>query len=162
MREQVSRHKLSGRIDRHLSTGVFLYQQTTMYLNLYHQQLCITRPMVPSAMMGTLFTGLNIALQGAPLSSAPKMLLFNTSGIYLYHILQCPMEAINDGRPSAWHNVLSGGIIGFLGVRAGYIGVPFVDYYFFVRHPQISPPLAGAAVYGGMAGLLATMGGKPF
>lgn len=78
------------------------------------------------------------------------------------HILQCPMEAVH-GRQSAWHNVLSAGSIGALGVSRGLLGVPLVDRTFYMRFPQISPPMAGFLVYGAGAGVLASvLGGKRF
>lgn len=63
--------------------------------------------------------------------------------IYGYNILQCPMEIIH-GRQSALHNVASGGLIGYIGVTRGNMGVPFVSPYFLygTRHPG----LIGAAV----------------
>lgn len=130
-----------------------------MHWSVEHQQACLTRPIVPSLVAGGLFTGLNVVLQGIPFH--PRLFGVNFGGIYLYNALQCPMEAI-EGRQSALHNVISGGLIGFMGIRAGILGVPFVDYYFFARYPQISPPIAGAAIYGAITGVLATIGGKPF
>jgi hypothetical protein len=60
------------------------------------------------------------------------------------------------------HNILSGATIGYLGVSSGRLGVPFVDATFFYRHPEIAPPVAGAVVYGAIAGGFAIFGGKPF
>jgi hypothetical protein len=53
------------------------------------------------------------------------------------------MEIIH-GRQSALHNVAAGGMIGYVGVSRGMIGVPFVNPYFLygTRHPG----LIGAAV----------------
>lgn len=79
----------------------------------------------------------------------------------MYNVMQCPMEAIH-GRRSAYHNILSGAILGHVGVSRGILGIPFVDGHLFYRYPQLSPPLVGAAVYGGIAGLFVTLGGKPF
>ena len=72
------------------------------------------------------------------------------------------MEAVH-GRQSAWHNVLSAGSLGAWGVSRSLVGVPLVDRVFYLRYPQISPPLAGFLVYGAGAGALASvLGGKPF
>lgn len=104
--------------------------------------------------------------------------------IYGYNIIQCPMEIIH-GRQSSLHNVAAGGLLGYIGVTRGGMGVPFVSPYFLygTRHPG----LIGAAVvrnkffcmeslchatifvpnllcvlqYGGIGGVLATIGGKP-
>ena len=72
------------------------------------------------------------------------------------------MEAVH-GRRSALHNVLSAGALGAAGVSSGKLGIPLVDGLFFLRHPMITPPMAGALVYGAGAGLLANvLGGKPW
>jgi hypothetical protein len=39
-------------------------------------------------------------------------------GMYLYNIMQCPMEEIH-GRPSSLHNFISAGMIGYAGVVTG-------------------------------------------
>ncbi len=83
-------------------------------------------------------------------------------GIYCYHALQCPMEAIH-GRPSLWHNIVSGGTIGFLGVASGRFGVPFVSVEMFRYRYGISPPVAAFGIYGTISGVLAgALGGKSF
>lgn len=122
-----------------------------------YQAHCFSRPIGTSIILGGLFTGLDIA-QGARFS--PRILGFNIGGLYLYNVLQCPMEAIH-GRPSAWHNVASGAIIGYAGVAANRLGIPFVNSYFFYRYPFIPPPVMGATVYGGIAFVLSSvLGGK--
>uniref|UniRef100_A0A6V2QN44 Uncharacterized protein n=1 Tax=Ditylum brightwellii TaxID=49249 RepID=A0A6V2QN44_9STRA len=80
------------------------------------------------------------------------------AGIYAYNAVQCPMEAIH-GKQSSIHNLIAGGSLGYIGIRAGRLGVPFVDPYAFLRF-GLSPAAVGAAVYGGMGFLLATLGGK--
>ncbi|KAL3798127.1 hypothetical protein ACHAWO_010871 [Cyclotella atomus] len=67
------------------------------------------------------------------------------------------MEIIH-GRQSSLHNVAAGGLIGYLGVTRGNMGVPFVSPYFL--YGTRYPGLIGAAVYGSIAGVLATLGGK--
>jgi hypothetical protein len=129
------------------------------YQSLSYQKNCVTQPVIPSLTMGGALTVLDL-VQGARFS--PQRLGVNVGGLYMYHVLQCPMEAISGG-PSALHNIASGGILGYMGVSAGMLGVPLMDGYFFMRNPSISPPLAGAVVYGGIAGIIATvLGGKPF
>lgn len=72
------------------------------------------------------------------------------------------MEALH-GRQSAWHNVIAAGGIGAFGVATNRLGIPLVDYTFFIRYPQVKPVQAGFVVYGAGAGLLANvLGGKPF
>jgi len=117
------------------------------------------RPIVPSIVFGSALTAFDVFVQGARLT--PRFALTYIGGIYAYNAFQCPMEAVH-GRESAAHNVFSGAILGFVGVQRGILGVPFVDAYFFYRHPQITPAMAGAMVYGAMGGVLATLGGKPF
>jgi hypothetical protein len=81
--------------------------------------------------------------------------------LWLYNAAQCPMEAIQ-GRPSLWHNIISAGTIGYLGVRSGRLGVPFVNPY-MLYHYNLRPQVAAFGVYGGMAGILAgVLGGKRF
>jgi hypothetical protein len=73
---------------------------------------------------------------------------FNGAGyysffIYGYNVIQCPMEIIH-GRQSSLHNVAAGGLIGYLGVTRGNMGVPFVSPYFL--YGTRYPGLIGAAV----------------
>lgn len=108
--------------------------------------------------MGSLFTGLNV-MEGARLT--PQLAITNIGGLYVYQALLCPMEAIS-GRQSSLHNAISGGVLGYIGVASRQLSIPFVSPYFFHQNPQIPPPLMGAAVYGGMAFVLASfLGGKP-
>lgn len=125
-----------------------------------YQKYCFTRPIGSSIVIGGLFSALDV-LQGASLT--PRVLATNMGGLYIYNVLQCPMEAIH-GRRSAWHNVASGAIMGYVGVATERLGIPFLtDRYFFYRYPYLSPPMVGAGVYGGIALLFsAVLGGKPF
>ena len=136
-----------------------------VYLNMQHQTNCVLRPIASSLTGGCLFVAFDYVSGKMTKSvrAVPRVIAFYSGAIYSYNVLQCPMEAFNNGRPSAWHNVLAGGILGYIGVQRRMLGVPFVDAYFFIRHPQISPPMAGAAVYGIMGGFLATvLGNKRF
>ena len=110
-------------------------------------------------MFGGAFTAIDVILQGARLT--PILAATNIGGIFCYNIMQCPMEAVS-GRQSAWHNVLAAATMGGLGVQSGRLGIPFVDHSFFYRYPAASPAMVGAAVYGAMGGLLASLGNKPF
>eukprot|EP01082_Thalassiosira_pseudonana_P011428 g10126.t1 g10126 contig4:1275062-1275704(+) len=102
------------------------------------------------------FMGID-AIQGAPLSV--RSWGFYAGGLYAYNIIQCPMETIH-GRQSAMHNVAAGGILGYVGVSRGRLGVPFVSPY--ILYGMRYPGLVGAAVYGAIAGGMATLGGKPW
>jgi len=121
-----------------------------------YQKYCLQRGIYPSLMFGSFFTLLEVA-QGFRFT--PTLAATNIGGLYLYNVLQCPMEAIH-GRQSSLHNAASGAILGYVGVQSRRIGVPFVDAYFFYRYPQISPAAAGAVAYGTIGFLFATLGGK--
>eukprot|EP00405_Crypthecodinium_cohnii_P011253 CAMPEP_0206435698 /NCGR_PEP_ID=MMETSP0324_2-20121206/10033_1 /ASSEMBLY_ACC=CAM_ASM_000836 /TAXON_ID=2866 /ORGANISM="Crypthecodinium cohnii, Strain Seligo" /LENGTH=133 /DNA_ID=CAMNT_0053902703 /DNA_START=41 /DNA_END=442 /DNA_ORIENTATION=- len=123
-----------------------------------YQKQCLSRPVVPSIMMGGVFSGISV-LQGAPLT--PQLLAMNCGFLYIYHTMQCPMEAIQ-GRQSLIHNVIAGGTLGAFGVQGGHLGIPFVNPSFFYRFPSVTPAMAAFGVYGGLAGVLGGMlSGKP-
>ena len=127
--------------------------------SLEYQRNCWMEPIIPSMVFGGVFSGLD-AMRGLPLTVYGVGTYMG--GIYVYSALQCPMEAMSDGRKSWMHNVLSGGTLGYIGVSSGRLGIPFIDPRFLYRHPQVSPPMLAFAVYGGMGGFLAALGGKPF
>ena len=87
------------------------------YGSLRHQKDCALAPVVPSVLWGGLFTGINVA-QGAPL--VPASFAINIGGLYVYSVLQCPMEAVH-GRPSLLHNGIAAGTLGMVGVQAGVL-----------------------------------------
>jgi hypothetical protein len=118
----------------------------------------LTKPVGTSIVMGSIFTAISVA-QGQSLT--PRLAGMNIGGLYLYNILQCPMEGIH-GRESSLHNAASGAILGYIGVSSRQLGIPFLDPYFFIRYPQLSAPITGAAVYGAMTfAFAAGLGGKP-
>ena len=125
---------------------------------LNQMEACIIKPIYPAGIYGGIFTGIDI-LQGLPKEHAPKMFARNFAFIYSYHVLQCPMEAIHQ-RKSLLHNFAAGGILGYVGVMKRIIGIPFVDSLFFIRYPQMTPPIMGALVYGAMGGAFGAIGGK--
>lgn len=55
-------------------------------------------------------------------------------------------------------NVVAGASFGYIGVSRGVLGVPFMNPYQLMAFRN--PALIGAAVYGVLAGGLATLGGK--
>ena len=57
---------------------------------------------------------------------------------------------------------ISGGILGYIAVVKNIAGIPFVDSSFFIRYPQMTPPIMGALVYGAMGGAFGALGGKPW
>ena len=126
---------------------------------LAYQKHCATRPVGVSVVAGSVFSALDV-VQGMRFS--PQRLGINIGAIYLYNVLQCPMEAIQ-GRQSSLHNGAAAGILGYVGVSRGILGIPFVNpYEVYMRFPQVTPPMLGAAVYGGLGFLLASvLGGKP-
>ena len=128
-------------------------------LSLRHQAYCLVRP-IPACFIGSaIFTGIDYA-RGAR-HALPARFGRTFALIYVYNALLCPMEAISE-RQSVLHNISSGVIIGYIGVRKGLVGVPLVPPSFFFRYPQIPRPVAGAFVFGSMAGVLAgVLGGKP-
>ena len=138
--------------------GIVAVVVMSYYSTLAYQQQCLTRPILSSVIMGGLFAGLSMA-QG--MRFTPQLALVNMGGLYTYHVVQCPMEAIH-GRSSALHNVAAGAILGYTGVSMGHLAIPFVDSYFFYRYPNLPPPLVGGLVYGGIAFVLSgVLGGKP-
>lgn len=125
----------------------------------YHMANCLLYPIKPCLVGSGVLTAFDVLVQQHPFNVRTPAIYFG--GLYVYNILQCPMEAVH-GRTSGYHNILSGAICGYVGVKSGKIGVPFVDPYFFYRNPQISPPMAGAIVYGGLAGVMSSvLGNKP-
>lgn len=126
--------------------------------SLSYQKHCLMEPIFPSIMFGGAFSALD-TMRGIPLT--PYGVGIYISSIYLYGALICPMEALSGGRKSWMHNFISGGTLGYLGVKSGRLGVPFVNPRVLYRYPQISPPTVAFVVYGGMGGLLAAVGGKP-
>ena len=145
------------------TTTLVLPTQTITTMSVFrspqYQVYCCQRAVWPSIMFGGAFTAIDVILQGARLT--PILAATNIGGIFCYNIMQCPMEAVS-GRQSAWHNVLAAATMGGLGVQSGRLGIPFVDHSFFYRYPAASPAMVGAAVYGAMGGLLASLGNKPF
>mmetsp|Transcript_14832 Transcript_14832/g.29244 ORF Transcript_14832/g.29244 Transcript_14832/m.29244 type:complete len:134 (-) Transcript_14832:56-457(-) len=122
-----------------------------------YQKNCLLSPMLPSLIWGSGFAALSAA-QGMPFSM--HLVANNVGLLYVYQALQCPMEALH-GRRSLLHNMTAGGLMGYWGVQAGRIGIPFLDASFFMRYPGISPPIAGFVVYGGFAAVLGgVVGGK--
>jgi len=112
--------------------------------------------MISSLVMGTVFTGVD-TLGGAPFTA--QSVGRYIGAIYVYNILQCPLEAIH-GRESLWHNMIASGTIGYVGVTRGLLGIPFVDVYTFYRYPQLRPGLVAFGVYGAMGGVFGALGGK--
>ena len=119
---------------------------------------CLLKPIPPVAFWSGVFTGISI-YQGLPKQQAFQAFSRNFGFLFVYHALQCPLEAIHQKR-SYVHNCIAGGTLGYLGVMKRAVGVPFVDAGFFVKYPRLSPPVAGALIYGGMAGALGALGGK--
>lgn len=135
------------------------FHSTKAMNSVAYQKHCVVSPIGTSVVAGSVFSALDV-VQGMRFS--PQRLCMNIGAIYVYNILQCPMEAIQN-RQSSLHNGAAAGILGYIGVSRGVLGIPFVDpYSVYMRYPQVSPPMLGAAVYGGLGFLLASvLGGKP-
>mmetsp|Transcript_53858 Transcript_53858/g.156521 ORF Transcript_53858/g.156521 Transcript_53858/m.156521 type:complete len:134 (+) Transcript_53858:51-452(+) len=128
------------------------------YASPAYQKSCLISPVVPSILWGSGFAALSV-MQGA--RATPHLFATNCGLLYVYHALQCPLEALH-GRRSLLHNVVAGGTLGAFGVQAGQIGIPLLSYEFFRRYPGITPPVAAFFVYGGIAGILGgALGDKP-
>jgi len=100
-----------------------------------HLVPCVLNPIPSCAVMAGIFTGID-AMQGAPLSI--RTYGFYAVSLWTYHALVCPMEAIH-GRQSALHNAASGGMLGYIGVSRGMLGVPFINPHLLYgyRNPAI-------------------------
>lgn len=141
---------------------MFFYVDTRTWA---YQQRCLTNPIQSSAIAALVFSAIDV-FQGAPVKTvvSPRSLGTYFGGIYCYHALQCPMEAIH-GRPSLWHNIASGGTIGFLGVATGRLGIPFVSPSALSHryNVHVSPPVLAFGVYGAISGAMAgVLGSKSF
>mmetsp|Transcript_26028 Transcript_26028/g.29780 ORF Transcript_26028/g.29780 Transcript_26028/m.29780 type:complete len:134 (+) Transcript_26028:45-446(+) len=123
--------------------------------SLQYQYNCFTSPIIPSMVYGALFAGFD-AFQGVPLQQAmhPTVVGRYMAGIYVYNVSTCPMEAIH-GRQSLLHNFLSAGVIGFVGVSRGMLGLPFLQNRYLSN-----PPAVGFVVYGSIAAVFASLGRK--
>ena len=122
----------------------------------YHTQKCAIGHIMPSVLFGGAFTALN-AVQGAPIT--PQGAAMNIGFLYLYGALVCPMEELSR-RQTAWHNLASGGILGYAGVAGGRVGIPFGLEYTFMMN-RVPLPVGGAVVYGAMGFAMAAVMGKP-
>ncbi|KAG7358415.1 hypothetical protein IV203_015003 [Nitzschia inconspicua] len=128
-----------------------------------YQKNCLLQPIPSSAMGAAILTALDI-FQGTPAQAAlqPRAVVQYFGFLFVYNAAQCPMEAIH-GRPSLWHNIISAGTIGYIGVRTGRFGVPFVNPMMLQYQYGIRPEVVAFGIYGGIAGILAgALGGKSF
>eukprot|EP00467_Chlorarachnion_reptans_P025191 CAMPEP_0114524426 /NCGR_PEP_ID=MMETSP0109-20121206/21849_1 /TAXON_ID=29199 /ORGANISM="Chlorarachnion reptans, Strain CCCM449" /LENGTH=136 /DNA_ID=CAMNT_0001705869 /DNA_START=88 /DNA_END=498 /DNA_ORIENTATION=- len=125
---------------------------------MWYTPQCVTSQFVPACVMGGILYGVQDVMLGGARPSVEGFGRY--AGIlFCYGALQCPMEAVH-GRRSLLHNAAAGGVLGYIGVARGYVGIPFIDYNFFYRYPNIRPPVAGAGVYAAMAFGFGAMGGK--
>ena len=111
--------------------------------------------------MSSIINGGVLSLLQHGKSITPRVAASYVSFIYAYNIVQCPMEDIHRRR-SAIHNVIAGGMMGSIGVHKGWMGIPFIDSHFFIRHPTLSPRVVAFAVYGSLGGAFALLAGKQF
>ena len=141
------------------SSRALLLSTSGYYGSSFHMQNCMTGPILSSALFGTLFAGMD-AMQGAH-QFTPRVVVQYSGFLYVYNIMQCPMEAIH-GRPSLIHNALSAGTLGYIGVQSGRLGIPFVNPYALMGAfgGSISPSAIGFVVYGAMGAAFGALGGK--
>ena len=128
-------------------------QIVTMFLT-WHQNECLTAPIVPSIISAGVFSAVDV-MSGQYLTI--QRVGTYAGGMYLYNIMQCPMEEIH-GRSSLIHNFISAGIIGYAGVMTGRLGIPFIMPYQIPR--GVSPPMMGFVMYGSLASAFAALKGK--
>ena len=122
----------------------------------WYQKECLTAPIIPSIVSAGVFSVIDV-MSGQHVTV--NRIGTYAGGMYMYNIMQCPMEAIH-GRQSLLHNFISAGIIGYVGVNSGRLSVPFVMPYQIPR--GVSPPFMGFMVYGSLASAFAALGGKRF
>lgn len=115
-----------------------------------------TTPAVANGAMLTLMQG--VASGGfTAMNALPMQLAMNSTFVWTYLVLQCPLEAIQ-GRQSLWHNVFAGGTLGYLGAATNRVGLFGMEYTFLAN--RIPLAVGGALVYGTMGGVLGALGGK--
>ena len=120
---------------------------------------CVIRPIGSAVVGGALVSGIDMAF-GRPVTA--RRFAFCGGAMYVYSLLTCSMEVFSGGRRSAWHNVASSVIFGYVGVQQRVVGIPFVSPAVLRRYPQLSPELVGAAFYGFLTGVILKMLGEPF
>lgn len=123
---------------------------------MFYLKHCLEEPIVPAMVGGGIISAIDVAM-GKHVNG--RTIGTYIVSLYAYNVLQCPMEAIH-GRRSLLHNFLSAGMLGSYGVKAGLLGVPFVDPYKYSRVPGLTPPVVAFVVYGGLASGMAALGGK--
>ncbi len=145
-----------------------------------YQQSCLMRPIPTSFIIGSLYgayltfrkhmhdssSGRHQRYQNTP-SSSTSWTLYRTFGtsisvVYVYYIIQCPMEAIQN-KESFVHNGIAAFSISYIGLAQQQLGVPFVPSYSLYHVPFLARNLLGASIYSGIAmGIAAVYGHKPF
>ena len=141
-----------------------------------YQQSCLIRSIPTSFIIGSLYgayltfqTHMQDSSSGRQprsqhTSSSTLLRTFGTSigVVYVYYIIQCPMEAIHN-KESFVHNGIAAFSISFIGLAQQKLGVPFVPTYSLYHVPFLARNLLGASIYSGIAmGIAAVYGRKPF
>jgi hypothetical protein len=148
-----------------------------------YQQSCLIRSIPTSFIIGSLY-GAYLTFQthmqdsssgrhprpqhtSSSSSSSSSSTLLRTFGtsigvVYVYYIIQCPMEAIHN-KASFLHNGIAAFTISFIGLAQQKLGVPFVPTYSLYHVPFLARNILGASIYSGIAmGIAAVYGRKPF
>ena len=141
-----------------------------------YQQSCLIRSIPTSFIIGSLYgayltfqTHMQDSSSGRQprsqhTSSSTLLRTFGTSigVVYVYYIIQCPMEAIHN-KESFVHNGIAAFSISFIGLAQQKLGVPFVPIYSLYHVPFLARNILGASIYSGIAmGIAAVYGHKPF
>jgi hypothetical protein len=157
-----------------------------------YQQSCMLRPIASSLFFGSLYTMYSTVQQimkqnpksssynnqrrhlpqqqlrtGSITSALSSSTLLRTFGssvgvIYLYYIIQCPMEAIQN-KESYVHNGIAAFTLSYIGLIQQRIGIPFVSPYSIYELPLLARNLLGASIYSCMAmSFSALYGRKPY
>jgi hypothetical protein len=100
-------------------------------------------------------------------SNASTTLLLRTLGssigvVYVYYIIQCPMEGIQN-KESYIHNGIAAFTLSYIGLAQQRIGIPIISPYIIYELPLLARNIMGASIYSCLAMTLAAFyGQKPF
>jgi hypothetical protein len=145
-----------------------------------YQKSCILRPIPTSILFGAIFTAYatimkqtsnslssktrnrRISSTSTGSSSLLRTLGSSVSLFYLYYVMQCPMEAIQN-KESYVHNGIAAFTLSYIGLAQQRIGVPFISPYSIYQLPLLTRNLLGASIYSLMAMTFAALyGHKPY
>ena len=149
-----------------------------------YQQSCILQPIPSSILFGALYTTYDtLRKQMSPSRNQPQQQrhrnptatttsnasssFLRTLGssvgiIYVYYVIQCPMEGVQN-KESYIHNGIAAFTLSYIGLAQQRIGVPFISPYSIYQFPLLARNLLGASIYSCMAMTFAAVyGRKPY